>query len=184
MLSQEIIQMDVGIYFVKEMIMQTINGLTWQCRWSPTLGELESTHQEVWGTDDYVDTERPTVFCGLYSLNDFYALWRHKGNKFCWWAGSDIRHFINGYWLDDKGRIRLKPAPLAKWINEKCESWVENDVEMEALKKLGIWSMVVPSFLGKVEDYEVSYQQSDRPKVYASVSGNDFELYHWEIGRA
>ena len=77
--------------------------MKWQCKWSPTLGELEATHQEVWGTSDYVSDETPTVFFGLYGLPDFYALWRHKGRKCILWTGSDIRHFRDGYWLDEKG---------------------------------------------------------------------------------
>ena len=96
------------------------------------------------------------------------------------WCGTDITHFINGYWLDEKGRIKLHPAPLARWLNENCDNYVENMVEYEVLRKIGIHSKVVPSFLGNVEDYEISYRPSDRPKVYTSVSGNDFELYGWD----
>jgi len=61
-------------------------------RWSPTLGALEDTPENIWGTEEYnpeTDSELPTVFCGLYGLPDFYALWRHKGKKWVWWsAGS------------------------------------------------------------------------------------------------
>jgi hypothetical protein len=150
---------------------------------APSIGALERTFEEAWGLETYnplTDQNEDTVFAGLYGLNDWYSLWRHKGKKYVWWAGSDIRHFITGYWLDDKGRIKINPAPLAKWISENCESWVENEVEMEALKKFGIWSKVCPSFLGNVNDYEITYQQSDRPKVYASVSGDDYKLYCWD----
>ena len=155
----------------------------WQCRWSPTLGELESDALSVWGTPPYnpeADLNEPCIWFGLYSLRDFYSIWRHKGKRAILWCGSDITHFINGYWLDDKGRIRINSAPLAKWINENCDSYVENNVEMEALKKLGIRSKVCPSFLGKVEDYSVSYKWNERPKIYASISGNDFILYCWD----
>lgn len=151
----------------------------WQCRWSPTLGELEAPHQEVWGTDDYTDTERPTVFMGLYSLNDFYALWRHKGEKAILWCGSDIRHFAKGYWLDDIGNIRIDYKAFAEWINKYCDNYVENKAEADALEKVGIWTKIIPSFLGDVNKFQISYVSRDRPKVYASVSGNDFELYKW-----
>lgn len=156
----------------------------WYCRWSSTLGEFESTHQKIWGTIEY-DPERhgnePTVFMGLYSFVDFYALWRHKGYKAILFCGSDIRHFINGYWLEDSEHgIKLNRTPLAQWINKYCENWVENEVEQNELLNVGIDSKVCPSFLGNIEDYEVSYKQSDRPKVYTSVSGNDFKLYGWD----
>ena len=88
----------------------------WACRWSPTLGALEDTHQNVWGTHDYFpdSLSHPAVFFGLYGLPDFYVMWRHKGRKCILWAGTDIIHFRNGYWLDPEGTIRLSPSPLAR----------------------------------------------------------------------
>lgn len=154
--------------------------INWQCRYAPSLGELESTHQEAWGTSTYEDPNEPVVFFGLYGLPDFYTLWRHQGRKAILWAGSDIRHFINGYWLDEGGSIRIDPQPLAEWIDKNCDNYVENGVEHEALAVLGIDSKIVPSFMGNVKDYEVSYVHEERPAVYASVSGENFDLYGWE----
>jgi len=152
-------------------------------RWSPTLGGgFAGTPEEVWGVEKYDPVKHineKVVFCGLYSLKDFYALWQHKGKKYVWFTGSDIRHFVNGYWLDDKGKIKIHPEPLAKWINEKCENYVENEVEAKVLEKLGINTKVCPSFLGNVEDYPVQKLNSEL-RYYSSVSGNDFKLYGWD----
>lgn len=152
------------------------------CRTASSLGGgFEGTPEQVWGTPEYEgDINSPTVFFGLYGLKDFYALWRHKGKKYILWAGSDIRHFVNGYWLDDVGEIRLNSQSLARWININCESYVENEVERKKLAEYGIESKVIPSFLGDVNKFEVSYRHNPSPKVYASVSGNDFELYGWD----
>ena len=152
------------------------------CRMAPSLGALENTPENIWGTPPYnpeLHINEPCVFFGLYGLPDFYALWRHKGKKYILWAGSDITHFKNGYWLDETGDIRLKTQSLARWINKNCEVYVENQVEQKELQTLGIASSIKPSFLGRVEDYELSYTQSDKPKVYTSVSGDNFELYKW-----
>ena len=152
------------------------------CRMAPSLGVLEDTPENIWGTPPYnpeLHINEPCVFFGLYGLPDFYALWRHKGKKYILWAGSDITHFKNGYWLDETGDIRLKTQSLARWINKNCEVYVENQVEQKELQILGIPPSIKPSFLGRVEDYELSYTQSDKPKVYTSVSGDNFELYKW-----
>ncbi len=152
------------------------------CRIAPSLGALEGDPNEVWGTQPYYDKlhrDEPTVFFGLYGLPDFYTLWRHRGKKWILWAGSDIRHFVSGYWLDDTGVLKVTPKPLAKWINTYCESWVENEVEQAELKRIGIYSHVCPSFMGNVEAYGIQYRPSARPRVYASVSGDDFVLYKW-----
>lgn len=156
--------------------------LKWKYRWAPSIGSLEKTAEEVWGIEKYnpeTDRRNPVVFFGLYGLPDFYTLWRHKGRKAILWAGTDITHFVNGYWLDDEGGIRISPFALAEWINMNCESYVENWVEHDALERLGIKSEVIPSFLGNIDDYPISYVHSERPKVYASVSGDNFVLYGW-----
>ena len=73
--------------------------MKWKCRYAPSLGALERTHQEVWGTEEYIPEKHlydPVVFFGLYGLPDWYLLWRHKGKKAVLWAGSDVKHFLNG----------------------------------------------------------------------------------------
>jgi len=149
-------------------------------RWSPTIGELEGTAEDVWGTRPYWgigDKEHPTVFFGVYGLPDFYTLWQHRGKRWILWAGTDITHLLEGYWLDGVGKIRLDSDALAQWIDKNCESWVENAVEKSALSSLGIKSRVAPSYFGKVLD--ISYEPSERPKVYLSVSNNEFVKYGW-----
>lgn len=149
----------------------------WQCRWSPTLGDLEDTHQKIWGTDDYVDQERPTVFFGCYGLPDFYAIWRHKGERHILWAGTDIFHLKNHYWLEDGGGIKIDNKGICAWLDKHCENWCENEVEAKALIKLGIYAKIQPSYLGDIDDMEVSFKPGN--KVYASVSGDNFEQYGW-----
>ena len=154
-------------------------------RVAPSLGGgFAGTPEEVWGVEEYIGEyghgDYPCVFFGLYGLPDFYSLWRHRGKKYILWAGSDIQHFLNGYWLDKEGKMRIHPIQLASWIDTNCESYVENEVEQQALRSVGVRSKVVPSFLGNVNDYQICYEWSDRPKVYTSVSGDDFKLYGWD----
>lgn len=153
----------------------------WQCRIAPSLGGgFEGTPEQVWGTKPYLNQEDPTVFFGLYGLPDFFALWRHKGQKAVLWAGSDIRHLQGGYWLEDDGGLRLDNKDMAAWINKYCLNYCENEVEYQALLELGIEAEIVPSFLGNVKDFEPCFHTSHYPKVYTSVSGDDFELYGWD----
>lgn len=157
------------------------------CRWAPSIGELESTAEEVWGTipysssQEYWQTYYPTVFFGLYGLPDFYSLWRHQGKKWILWAGSDITNFQNGYWLEDGGSIRIDSVPLAQWINAHCESWVENEVERQALEQMGIESKVCPSFLGNISKFPISFTKNERPNVYLSANPGRETEYGWGI---
>ena len=107
------------------------NKIKWKCRYAPSLGSLENTPENIWGTEEYGlggsdHSNFPTVFFGLYGLPDFYTLWRHKGRKCILWAGTDITNFLKGYWLDGEGKITMDPKPLAAWIKENLESKVRH----------------------------------------------------------
>lgn len=152
-------------------------------RVSPTVGGgFERTFEEAWCLEPYnpeTDQDEEVIFVGCYGLPDFYTIWRHKGKKVIWWCGSDIRHFHNGYWLEDGGGIRLTSGGIAKWIDKHCENWVENQSEATALKYWGIKTKICPSYLGDYDEMPISYKHSDTPKLYASVSGDEFDLYGW-----
>ena len=150
----------------------------WQCRMSPTIGDLEANHREIWGTDYYIDQNKPTVFFGCYGLPDFMAIRQHKGRKAILWAGTDLLHLKNGYWLDQTGKIRLNPQPFYKYFNEYCENYTENVAERDFLRNVGVASQVVPSFLGDVKNFKVNFKPGN--KLYTSVSGDDFERYGWD----
>lgn len=152
----------------------------WQCRTAPSIGALEDTPDNIWGTKPYLDEFQDTVFFGLYGFRDFFTLWSHKGRKCILWAGSDIQHFLLGYWLDEEGKMRIHPIQLSSWIDTNCESYVENEIEQEALRSVGIRSKVVPSFLGKMSDFPLQPVPKGPIKLYTSVSGDNFELYGWQ----
>lgn len=152
-------------------------------RVAPSLGGgFERSFQEAWNLETYnpeTDKDKDCVFAGCYGLPDFMAIRQHEGKKFCWWAGSDIRHLQGGYWLDEKGYIRLPSNNIAKYLDKYCENWCENEAERKALEWMGIHAKVCPSFLGDVNKFEVTYKHSERPKLYASVSGDEFGTYGW-----
>ena len=147
--------------------------------WSPTLGTFQDSPEKIWGVTKYKSKTKPTVFCGIYSLKDLQKVKQHKGKRYVWWCGTDITRLIKGYWLDEKGKKRVSPQKTADWISSHCESWVENYVEAEALAKLGINAHVCPSFLGDVKQFKIKYKFHKKPKLYTSVSGDDFKLYGW-----
>lgn len=159
--------------------------LPWKCRTAPSLGGgFDGTPESAWGTPAYnpeTDQENPVVFFGLYGFPDFCALWRHKGRKAILWAGSDVIHFVGGYWLDKEGSIRLSRKPLATWIAANCENYVENIVEYQMLREVGIEAKVVPSFLGDVDKYDASFRHLARPKVYISTGRGRQKEYGFQI---
>jgi hypothetical protein len=158
-----------------------------QCHWAKSLGELEATHQEAWGTTDYESRHFPTVFFGLYDLRDYLALSVHKGKCWVLWAGGDIENLIHGFTLND-GKLKWlgKFLPLNWWLKgmlRKAEHWVEDEDEAEKLKmflpskKINI----CPSFLGKIDywsDPIREYYHKQKPDVYVSC-GKDRQ---WEYG--
>ncbi len=167
-------------------MQKTMENNNWKCRLAPSLGGGFDGHPlSAWGTpmnyDPGIDSNNPVVFFGLYGFPDFYAVWRHKGRRCILWAGSDILHFMGGYWLDDKGDIRMDKTPLARWLDKNCENYVENIKEQQMLEMVGVKSTIVPSFLGDMEKYPVSYTQADRPRVYISCGKDRQVEYGFQI---
>jgi len=160
--------------------------MIWQCRMAPSLGSLENTPEEVWGTKPYKNRIELTVFFGLYDLRDYIALFRHKGTKAILWAGGDIENLIRGFVLND-GKLKWLsrilwglPRVLSKKLAQ-VPNYVENDVERAKLERLGIHSKVVPSFLGKIEDFPVCYKHADHPKVFISGHPGREKEYGFEF---
>src|SRR3990167_9113966 len=110
-----------------------------QCRWSQSLGALEATHQEVWGTTDYKDKAAPCIFFGLYDLRDYISLWRHRGKAWVLWTGSDIRSLRSNFIFND-GKLKWLSVlfsaiaenfrdTLVNKVLNKAEHWCENEAE-------------------------------------------------------
>lgn len=133
-----------------------------QTRWAPSLGQLDGTHQIAWGTTDYKSRYEPTCFFGLYDLRDYIALWRHKGEAWVLWAGSDITNLKNGFVFND-GKLKwLSKLLRGNWwvfpIIKKAKHWVENAKEGKVLEEMGIRiAGICPSFLGDKRSYPISF---------------------------
>ena len=161
--------------------------MNFYCRWAPSLGALEDTHQNIWGTKEYNEgsLNSPAVFFGLYDARDYLALLRHRGPRFILWAGSDIKNLVNNFYFNDgklKWLSRIFPISnmwLKDFIREKCMNYVENQTEAMALSLLDIPSVIVPSFLGKVESYKITYKSHKTPNVYLSASEGRQREYGW-----
>lgn len=160
--------------------------MRWQCRMAPSLGSLENTPENAWGTKPYTNRKEPTVFFGLYDLRDYIALFRHRGKKAVLWAGGDIENLIRGFMLND-GKLKWVSrilCPLSGAFIKKLAqipSFVENEAEWTKLAKLGIRSTIAPSFLGKIEDFPICYKPAERPNVFISGHPGREEEYGFDF---
>lgn len=159
------------------------------CRYAPSLGDLEGTPKEVWGTEVYnrkKHRNEPTVFFGLYDMRDYVSLWNHRGKRWVLWCGSDITNLKNNFLLNDGKLKRISkifsgfPRMLDRWLAHNVENWVENEAEKLALLGLGIKSRICPSFMGNKHSYEISYEWRKDPQVYVSASNGRQKEYGWE----
>ena len=159
------------------------------CHWSKSLGALEDTAENIWHTEPYniwKHSELPCVFFGMYDLRDYLTLKLHTGKSWILWAGSDLLNLKNEFIFND-GKLRWLSKLLKgnKWILKilkKAEDWVENEKEAKVLESLEIKiSGICPSFLGNINNYEVSYIHSYFPHVYLSASEGRQEEYGFGI---
>lgn len=160
------------------------------CRYAPSLGALEGTPEEVWGTIPYKwwkHRNEPTVFFGVYDLRDYLALWWHRGGGWILWAGSDLRNLDQGFAFND-GKLRwLSKAfkgSLTRWIVKVMSAyhnWTENAWEAQILASRGVLASICPSYMGQKDEIGLSYRFSAPCHVYLSASEGRQEEYGWGI---
>lgn len=160
------------------------------CRMAPSLGALEDTPENTWGTPEYKYPEHKnedTVFFGMYDVRDYYAFWRHKGKKWILWAGSDLRNLKDGFiWNDGKLKWLSRLCPgfkfILKRILKKAENhYVENKAEWQILKDWGwINAWVVPSYLGDT-NLPVNYVWKNPAHVYISCGKGRQKEYGFDV---
>ena len=102
------------------------------------------------------DIFKPTLFFGAYHIFDWLRVFLHFGNKTIFFCGRDILA-LKKSWV---GRYLIKGG----WFNARhiCE----NEIEHEALKKLGIESEIHPMIFDDPNKIEISYKHSDKPRVW------------------
>ncbi len=160
------------------------------CRVAPSLGALEGTHQEAWGTEEYVwwkHRKETCVFFGLYDLRDYLALWLHPGKKWVLWAGSDVRNFASGFAFND-GKLKWLSKALQGVFRRfivrvvsGAENWTENDWEASEVAKMGVSvAGVCPSYMGRL-DLPLAYAPADPCNVYLSASEGRQVEYGWGV---
>ncbi len=160
------------------------------CHWAKSLGALEDTAENVWGTEKYIlwkHLKEPTVFFGMYDVRDYLALSIHRGKSWVLWAGGDIKNLIRGFSLND-GKLKWfgKFLPLTWWLKHmlcKAEHWVENDYEADKLASFGLDRKriyVCPSFLGDI-DFPITYEWNKTMNVYVSSGADRQEEYGFGI---
>lgn len=113
--------------------------------------------KSVWGLDEWlgVDEEKEEVlFFGLYNEQDYDAYRIFEGKRSVFWCGSDIIRLKDNW--DYQRIVRMY----------KAKHYCENEVEYNSLKKLGIESEIIPSFLDNVNNYPVSYKWSKEPNIF------------------
>ena len=93
------------------------------------------------------DPDQELLFFGLFHDRDFEIFHNFKGQKYVFWCGGDILRLKEDY---ERQRV-MKIAPTTK-------HYCENEVEAQNLRSVGLNPEVIPSFLGEISDYPISFE--------------------------
>ena len=86
-----------------------------QMRVAPGLKFFKEKLLKKYSLKDYVDVNKPCIFNGLYTTQDYMSLINHKSHKTVVWCGSDAQH-MNKNLIDRAGKIRH--IAKSKFISE------------------------------------------------------------------
>src|SRR3990167_2527911 len=130
-------------------------------RVSTSVGQFKLKAERAWGLKEWEgidDPDQELIFFGLFHDRDFEVFHNFKGQKYMFWCGGDILRLIEDY---ERQRV-MKISPTTK-------HYCENELEAQNLRSVGIEPIIVPSFLGSIEDYPISFvvpEQGEKWKVW------------------
>lgn len=120
--------------------------------------------EKIWGLEPWQglpDPDQDVLFFGLYTKHDYDAWWYHEGKKSVFWCGSDILNTLGN--TEFKRRIKLYP---------EAKHYCETQEEYDNLKKIGVDAEIIPSFLEDVNDFKITYKQSENPHIWMCAHPN------------
>ena len=128
---------------------------------SSSVKQFEEKAKKVWKIDLWQginDPDKAVVFFGLFHDRDFEVFHNFIGEKHVFCCGGDILRLLQDY---ERRRV-LKISP-------DTHHYCENETEAENLRKAGIEPQIIPSFLGDINDYPVSFKVGDKWKVWMNA---------------
>ena len=125
----------------------------------------------AWGVEEWQgpdDPDKDLIFFGLYFQEDYNTYEDFDGNRFMFWCGSDI----------------LRTSQIKHWLDvvKKCSAkhYCETEIEAKNLFKIGIKAEIIPSFLGDVKQYPLSFSpplQGENWKIWLCAHQDREEEY-------
>jgi hypothetical protein len=101
--------------------------------------------------------DRPCFFMGLYFDRDYEVFKNHKGERYVFWNGSDVKRLLkNPEWQEIVTKYPAKHACHNKQLKEE-------------LKSVGVSALIRPIFFGDMDNFNVSYIPSKPTKLYINI---------------
>ena len=104
----------------------------------------------IWKLNEWLgvdDPDQDVLFFGLFHDRDYEVFHNVKGQKSVFWCGGDILRLKEDY--ERQRVIRISPG---------TKHYCENEQEAEKLRSIGIEPEVIPSFLGDIGAYPISFK--------------------------
>lgn len=114
--------------------------------------------RKTWGLKEWEgidDPDNELVFFGLFHDRDFEVFHNFKGKKYVFWCGGDILRLKQDY-------ERQRVMRIAKDVTHYCE----NEPEAVNLRSVGIEPIIIPSFLGDIDKYPISFKAPEKGKKW------------------
>jgi len=140
-----------------------------QLRCSGSVKNFKPKIKKIWGLEEWNENELTkcsVLFFGIYQMGDFEFLRKHEGDKIIFWCGSDLMNLVKVPEL--QGIIREFPDAI---------HYVENGLEHEELRRLGIKAEIRPSFLEDIDDFPVSFKPQKDFHIFISCHEGREEEY-------
>ena len=106
-ITKQYIELYKEVINMKDKIIESENSeqVIDQIRVAPGLSFFKNKLLKKYGLREYYDINKPCIFNGVYTMDDYLSVIKHKGHKTIVWCGSDAQA-LNKSLIDKAGNIR------------------------------------------------------------------------------
>ena len=131
---------------------------------SSSVKQFELKATLAWGLklwEGIDDPDKDLLFFGLFHDRDFEVFHNFKGQKSVFWCGGDILRLMEDY---ERRRV-LK-------LDLETKHYCETEEQADKLKEMGFEPIVIPSFLGNISNYPISFKVPNNGKWKVWLCGH------------
>ena len=135
---------------------------------SPSLAHFNDRFIRVYNLSSYSEVNNPTIFFGIYSLDDMNKILQHQGDYYLMFGGSDIDIMRKSFWNNNSFKKVLSNAKIVFSISKNIQ---------DRLNELNVKNILINFNLVDTTLFKKTEKIGNKVYIYNGYSKGNEHLY-------